>query len=53
MTNASRTQWVSTTISLSDRDVEVWYPAEPADVEGLERETYSSLEILPRQSKTC
>jgi len=36
-----------TTISLSDRDVEVWYPAEPADVEGLEREGYSSLEILP------
>lgn len=37
-----------TTISLSDREVEVWYPAEPADVEGLERETYSSLEILPQ-----
>jgi dienelactone hydrolase len=37
-----------TTISLSDRDVEVWYPADPADVEGLERETYSSLEILPQ-----
>jgi len=36
-----------TTISLSDRDVEVWYPAEQADVEGIEREGYSSLEILP------
>ncbi len=41
-----------TTISLSDRDVEVWYPAEPADVEGLERETYSSLEVLPEGIQT-
>ena len=36
-----------TTISLSDRDVEVWYPAEAADVEGLERDGYSALEMLP------
>lgn len=29
-----------TTLTLGDRLVEVWYPAEPADVEGLERDVY-------------
>ncbi|MEM9727372.1 MAG: hypothetical protein AAF997_02220 [Myxococcota bacterium] len=29
-----------TTLSLGDRSVEVWYPASPADVEGLERDAY-------------
>ncbi|MGI9601302.1 MAG: alpha/beta hydrolase family protein [Acidimicrobiales bacterium] len=36
-----------TTISLGDRDAEVWYPVEPGDTEGLENDSYSTLEILP------
>jgi dienelactone hydrolase len=34
--------WVAgvTTLSLGDRSVEVWYPANPAEAEGLERDAY-------------
>lgn len=29
-----------TTLGLPDRDVEVWYPADPADVEGADEEVF-------------
>ena len=36
-----------TTISLGDRDVEVWYPAEPADTEGMAHDTYYVRDFVP------
>jgi len=35
------------TLSLGDRDVEVWYPAEPGSEVGMPRATYNTLEPLP------
>lgn len=36
-----------TTISLGDRDVEIWYPADPADTAGMEGDTYFVRDFVP------
>ncbi|MDH3753457.1 MAG: prolyl oligopeptidase family serine peptidase [Acidimicrobiia bacterium] len=36
-----------TTISLADREIEVWYPVEPPDVTGLDTETFDALTVFP------
>lgn len=36
-----------TTLSLEDRDVEVWYPAAPRDVRGLDQDSYFIRDFLP------
>lgn len=36
-----------TTLELPDRDVEVWYPADPADVEGAEEEVFYIRDNVP------
>lgn len=38
-----------TTISLADRDVEVWYPVAPGDVTGLDPEVFDVLTVFPEQ----
>ncbi|MCB0952206.1 MAG: hypothetical protein H6517_01980 [Microthrixaceae bacterium] len=35
------------TLSLGDRDMELWYPADPADVEGQDRDTYFVRDFVP------
>lgn len=36
-----------TTVALSDREVEVWYPTDPGAVAGLQTSSYVSFEVLP------
>jgi predicted dienelactone hydrolase len=37
------------TLSLADRDVEVWYPVDPAAVEGQATEVFDSLSVFPEE----
>jgi hypothetical protein len=36
-----------TTLDLGDREIEVWYPIDPATAEGFETDSYASFEVLP------
>ena len=39
------------TISLGDRDMEVWYPVDPADVAGADTEIFDQLSVFPEALK--
>ncbi|MGH7787980.1 MAG: chlorophyllase/cutinase-like alpha/beta fold protein [Candidatus Binatia bacterium] len=40
-----------TTLNIGDRDIEVWYPVDPAATAGKEKASYASFEVLPEAIK--
>jgi len=40
-----------TTLNIGDRDIEVWYPVDPAAAVGREKASYASFEVLPEAIK--